>query len=191
MEREEIIPDRIYTITDFLSREECQHFIGVSEGEGYDAATITTAQGAIYRPDIRNNDRVIHDDFVLAANLWSRVAPFVPSPFIGRVAIGLNERFRFYRYDVGQTFAPHYDGRFRRDNGEESQVTFMVYLNDDFLGGETRFELPLPYGNLNIVPKQGMALLFYHRMLHEGAPVLQGRKYVLRTDVMYDLPKSA
>jgi len=30
-----------------------------------------------------------------------------------------------------------------------------------------------------------MALVFIHRQLHEGAPVIQGRKYVLRTDVMY------
>jgi hypothetical protein len=30
-----------------------------------------------------------------------------------------------------------------------------------------------------------MALVFVHRQLHEGALVLQGRKYVLRTDVMY------
>ena len=30
-----------------------------------------------------------------------------------------------------------------------------------------------------------MALVFAHLQLHEGAPVLDGRKYVLRTDVMY------
>lgn len=30
-----------------------------------------------------------------------------------------------------------------------------------------------------------MALVFVHRHLHEGAPVIAGRKYVLRTDVMY------
>ena len=34
-------------------------------------------------------------------------------------------------------------------------------------------------------PEWGKALVFYHRQLHEGLPVVRGRKYVLRTDVMY------
>jgi hypothetical protein len=28
---------------------------------------------------------------------------------------------------------------FSRENGERSQLTFMVYLNSDFNGGETKF----------------------------------------------------
>jgi hypothetical protein len=31
-----------------------------------------------------------------------------------------------------------------------------------------------------------MALIFEHQLLHEGAAVTQGRKYVLRSDVMYN-----
>jgi hypothetical protein len=31
----------------------------------------------------------------------------------------------------------------------------------------------------------GHALLFQHRLLHEGCPVRSGIKYVLRSDVMY------
>lgn len=33
-----------------------------------------------------------------------------------------------------------------------------------------------------------MALLFEHRVLHQGAPLLEGVKYVMRTDVMYRAP---
>jgi hypothetical protein len=32
-----------------------------------------------------------------------------------------------------------------------------------------------------------MALIFYHKLYHEGSEVLTGIKYVLRTDVMYRL----
>jgi hypothetical protein len=32
-----------------------------------------------------------------------------------------------------------------------------------------------------------MALIFVHDQLHEGAAVVSGRKYVLRTDVMYTI----
>jgi hypothetical protein len=30
-----------------------------------------------------------------------------------------------------------------------------------------------------------MRLLFEHSLVHQGAPVLRGHKYVLRTDVMF------
>jgi hypothetical protein len=93
--------------------------------------------------------------------------------------IGLNERFRFYRYDPGERFAPHTDGCFRRNNGQESLLTIMIYLNEGCEGGETNF------GDVQIVPKAGMALIFDHYLLNEGAAVLSGRKYVLRSDVMY------
>ena len=59
----------------------------------------------------------------------------------------------------------------------------MVYLNGDFEGGETTFEISRD--PVRVVPRTGMALVFYHRLLHEGAEVLTGRKYVLRSDVMY------
>ncbi len=58
-------------------------------------------------------------------------------------------------------------------------MTFMIYLNEDMKGGETKFI------ECDIKPETGKALIFIHELLHEGAPVLEGVKYVLRTDVMY------
>jgi predicted 2-oxoglutarate/Fe(II)-dependent dioxygenase YbiX len=103
--------------------------------------------------------------------------------WFGWRAVGLNERFRFYRYDPGQRFAPHTDGCFRRDNGEQSQFTFLVYLNDGFEGGATAFHEGR--ASLLVTPERGQALVFDHRQVHEGRPVVRGRKSVLRTDVMY------
>lgn len=185
MQRQTVVPERIFTIENFLSAQECGDFIHRSEQNGYEAASVTTIHGQEMRPDIRNNSRVIWDDYELAENLWQRIREFVPSPLWNMEAVGLNERFRFYRYDPGQTFKPHYDGSFRRENGERSQVTFMMYLNGDCVGGETKFDLPYPHGEIAIQPQLGMALLFPHVVRHEGAPVLQGRKYVLRTEVMF------
>lgn len=95
-----------------------------------------------------------------------------------RQAIGLNERFRFYRYEPGQRFKEHSDAPFRRDNGEESRLTVLVYLNDDCTGGETAF------GDYAVTPRLGASLVFRHELLHEGRPVAAGKKYVLRSDVM-------
>jgi hypothetical protein len=136
--------------------------------------------------DIRNNARVMIDDPELAEQLWQRVRPFLPQRLGKWEAVGCNERCRFYRYDPGEKFAPHYDGYFQRENGERSRLTFMVYLNGGFEGGATNFPHALPL--VSVRPKRGMALLFIHHQLHEGAPVIEGRKYVLRTDVMYRKP---
>jgi hypothetical protein len=101
----------------------------------------------------------------------------------------MNERLRVYRYDVGQKFDWHLDGHFERRTGERSFFTFMAYFNEDFEGGTTSFSHDQSHastGNvLQVIPKTGMALLFHHPILHRGDPIIAGRKYVLRTDVMY------
>ena len=173
------IADGIYTFDGILSREERDEYISWTEGLGYSDAPISTAAGFVLRPDIRNNARVIVDHTDRACLLWSRVEGTVPRILRGRQVIGLNERFRFYRYDPGERFAPHTDGCFRRNNGQESLLTIMIYLDEGCEGGETNF------GDVQIVPKAGMALIFDHYLLNEGAAVLSGRKYVLRSDVMY------
>jgi prolyl 4-hydroxylase len=129
---------------------------------------------------VRNNERVILDDDDLGAFIWPRICDDVPVFLDGCQVIGLNERFRYYRYRTGQKFALHRDGAFLRENGEKSRLTCILYLNDDFTGGETAVE-----GRV-VEPRQGMVLIFRHEFLHEGRPVLDGTKYVLRTDVMYD-----
>ena len=188
LQARELVPGSIWTIDNFFSPEECAALIAQSEESGFEEALVTTSFGAMRRPEVRNNDRVIWDDKALAARLWQRLQPLAPSPIDGCEVLGLNERWRFYRYDVGQTFRAHYDGVFRRENGEHSQVTFMIYLNEGFAGGATKFDLRYPHGEMSIEPREGMALLFGHHLRHEGAPVERGRKYVLRTDVMYRKP---
>jgi hypothetical protein len=172
----------IFTITGVLSSEECQEYVDWSEGLGYETAPVSLAGGAVLRPDIRNNARVMIDSPDRAAQIWSRISADVPGSVAGRRVVGLNERLRFYRYGPGQRFAPHTDGCYRRANGEESFFTLMIYLNGGARGGETRFE------NASITPEPGLALIFDHYLLHEGAQVLEGRKYVLRSDVMYEPP---
>jgi predicted 2-oxoglutarate/Fe(II)-dependent dioxygenase YbiX len=175
-------PD-VFVIRDFLLPAECDDFVARSEREGYADAPITTVSGFVMRKDIRDNARVILDDADLAKMWWERARESLNEKWFDWHAVGLNERFRFYRYDVGQRFAPHTDGCFERPNGERSFFTFMVYLNGDMEGGETAFHRRHP--PLRVTPERGKALVFFHRQLHEGLPVTKGRKYVLRTDVMY------
>jgi hypothetical protein len=185
MQKEELDGERVFVIQAFLTPAECEGHIRRSEAAGYGDAPITTARGFVMRKDIRDNARVIVDDEGLAGSLFERARSFLPARMERRYLLGLNERFRYYRYDVGQTFLPHYDGSFERSSLEGSRLTFMIYLNDGFAGGETAFYEHDGTPRLRVAPKQGTALVFEHRQLHEGAPVESGRKYVLRTDVMY------
>jgi hypothetical protein len=63
--------------------DECQIYIALTEQTGYEDAPITTAAGFVIRPDIRNNRRVIIDDFEIAKNLWQRVQTHIPSVLEG------------------------------------------------------------------------------------------------------------
>jgi len=160
-------------------RAECAAHVDRAERAGFAAAPIMTGFREVIAEDVRNNTRVMLDDFVLAALIWERAQAHLPNFLDGRQAIAMNERFRYYRYRPGQRFDWHADAPFCRSNGEVSQLSFIMYLNDDFTGGETAVMDHV------IAPRRGMALFFLHELRHEGRPVKSGTKYVLRTDVMY------
>ncbi|SMQ52724.1 unnamed protein product [Zymoseptoria tritici ST99CH_1A5] len=83
---------------------------------------------------------------------------------------------------------------------QSSLFTFLIYLSDDFRGGETTFFLPSQReGVMNaypVKPLQGSVAVFPHgeaegALLHEGTGVGEGAKYVIRTDVEFDVEASA
>jgi prolyl 4-hydroxylase len=188
MRKEQLAEDRIYVIHDFFSPKVCQAHIDRSEELGYEEAMISTSAGQIMRKDVRDNTRLIVDSPELADLTFRQARPILEANKHGWDLAGFNERLRYYRYDMAQSFKPHIDASYRRSDTEHSLVTFMIYLNEDFTGGGTRFYRVNGEFELEVVPRRGMALVFDHNQLHEGAPVLSGRKYVLRTDVMYASP---
>ena len=171
----------MFTIANVLAASECAALIGRIEDLGPTAAPISTPRGFVMNPDVRNNGRVIFDDDRLARELFSRIVEQIPATLCYRRAVGANERFRCYRYEPGQYFATHMDGAFVRNEHERSELTFMVFLNDGFTGGATRFH----DFDVEVVPRTGMGLLFQHGLWHEGSELRSGVKYVLRSDVMY------
>jgi hypothetical protein len=186
MRKEQLDGDGVFVIHDFFTEEECAAAVARSEAAGYEEAPITTAAGPVMNKGVRDNARAMIDDPDEAARLFERARPLLPR-VVGRrwELCGFNERWRYYRYDPGERFAPHSDGSFMRSDDERSQMTFMVYLNDDFAGGETNFLTWDGAALLSVRPVCGMALVFVHWKVHEGAAVLRGRKYVQRTDVMF------
>ncbi|KAK5127722.1 hypothetical protein LTR08_004314 [Meristemomyces frigidus] len=152
-------------------------------------------------------DQAFHD------KLWQRVRPYIPEESAGRKVRGINRRFRVYRYVPGAEYRCHIDGAwppsgldpisdaYRYDSSppearQSSLFTFLIYLNDEFAGGETSFFLPSAReGVLNAYPVKpaiGSVAVFPHgeakgALLHEGTGVTSGAKYIMRTDVEYDV----
>src|SRR6185503_3817761 len=136
MKKEDLDPGKVLVIHDFLSRDECAALIQRSENLRYEPGTVAD----VVIEQVRNNERVLLDDPALAIDLFDRTKPFLPTVIDGQNLTGFNERWRFYRYTPGQTFKPHRDGSYMRiKTWEESQMTFMIYLNEGMTGGETRF----------------------------------------------------
>lgn len=184
MKKLNTITDTIWTIDHFISDRECDDLILFSEQKGYSEADVGLKSGAKMMKNVRDNYRLIYEDLKLSDDLWKIASAIHPFIVDGMSPLGLNKRFRFYRYDSGQRFKRHIDGRFKPNDTEESRITFMIYLNDDYTGGETRFN------NVVIQPKKGMALFFIHEQKHESTPIIEGIKYVLRSDIMYTIKNS-
>jgi hypothetical protein len=170
------------------TRAECEALVAsVADGEWL-AATVNRATGREVDTKIRDNLTAIVRDPAVATTLWQRIAPHVPramttawdGPRVTATAFGLFEPLRVYRYEVGHHFGLHSDQSYT-SGGDRSLLTLLVYLDDDFTGGETDF----PEQQRTIVPRAGDALWFQHALLHAGKAVSRGTKHVLRTDVLY------
>ncbi len=98
---------------------------------------------------------------------------------------------RVFHYATGQEIKAHYDrlndgiGNYA-DSGYQGDriVTFLLYLNDDFDGGDLDF----PLVGQRFKGREGDAVYFAHvdnsgapdrKSLHAGLPILRGEKYVL------------
>lgn len=83
----------------------------------------------------------------------------------------------------------------------KSLLTVLIYLNDgggvDFSGGETCY---LEYHNntsakhidtsTKVEPGTGKVVVFEHDLFHSSIPLEFGTKYVLRTDILFELNES-
>ncbi|XP_071088608.1 uncharacterized protein [Haliotis cracherodii] len=174
-----------FVLENVLSPEECQWFIEKTEQKGYKRALVTLGDRQESKPELRNSSRYMWESTKESEKLWNRVKTYIPEVFNGRKALGLNERLRFLRYEPGEYFRIHKDGIYTKKNMERSYITVQLYLNEGFQGGCTTFFSSDAVQKVPVVPKQGSALIFQHDILHEGSEVMEGRKYAVRTDVMY------
>lgn len=190
-----------YQLLNVFTNEECEKLIKVSEEVGY------LEDAAVSLPrDIRHNDNLtwVVDDLTHDI-IWNRCKDFMyddKNIYQGKKPLGINQRFRFYKYSKGDFFKTHKDGSWpgsKIKNNElitdyykdrYSLMTFLILLSEDFEGGETQFIV-----NKKIVsvrtPKGGI-LCFPHgfhplHCLHSSNKIDSGIKYIIRTDTLFEL----
>lgn len=193
-----------------LSQSECDQLIKLTESAGYDEDAPTR----LGRHVRKNENCVVLASEAFNNMLFERCRAGLPSRSCGGVLCGINRRWRFYKYHPGDIFRAHIDpggwtGSGIDESGElipdcfgdrVSQMTLLIYLNDDFVGGATRFFIDPVRPHLghvencdqivSVPPQRGAALCFFHgnhpmSPWHEGGVIQSGTKYVLRTDVLY------
>lgn len=193
---------RCFILTDVLTPTECARLIHAAKR----AATNDRQDGGggweklsrLFASEYRGGDRLLVMDEPLAHELWQRIKPGLTRDDVLRVRpIGfgnagtwrpfrLNECLKLVRYKPGDHFSGHVDGPWVPKLDESSIYTVIVYLNDDYKGGCTNFRSENTQELLwRVTPRAGQALIFNHDTYHEGEPVLEGVKYILRTEMMF------
>jgi prolyl 4-hydroxylase len=175
----EVIADpRIARVEGLLTREECAFLIEIAEPRMKRATIFHEAEQRFVEDPIRRSDRagfpiVTEWPFVRAINL--RIARATGT------AVECGEPLQVLRYGPDQEYRPHFDAIPGMDNPRA--LTALVWLNDDYSGGETLFE---DLG-LSERGRTGDLLLFSNtlpdgspdpRVRHSGAPVAAGLKYL-------------
>lgn len=198
--RREDVATGVYLLHGLMTAKECRRLITTSDALGFSHAGLAIGDDT-YRINLaaRNNLRVVLDAPELAAGLWPRLHARVDPQHEGAPVRAVNTRFRVYRYEQGQRFAPHLDVRTAVPGGE-TRYSLMIYLNDEFTAGETRFFETKDRASrrgrgrgrkfdnrvrFSLRPPIGSAVVFDHLLLHEGAEVTSGVKYAVRSDLVY------
>ncbi|KAH0536733.1 hypothetical protein FGG08_006405 [Glutinoglossum americanum] len=204
-----LLPNQIILIPNLLTPTLCRAYVSFLSALPLSTTPSKPKKGD---EALRINDRYQVDDPAFAKRLWEETAlkglvlgsgggeedetmtDEERRLLWGGEVVGLNPNIRVYRYRKGQFFAQHYDDSnvliHPSNTRAKTTWTLLLYLTTPSAGGETIFYPSTPASPdpspISIPPSAGMALLHRHGkecLLHEGREVVQGEKWVLRTDL--------
>jgi predicted 2-oxoglutarate/Fe(II)-dependent dioxygenase YbiX len=172
--------DQISVLPDFVTPAECAELIDYCERASFRRSRVINRRGGLVTDVMslraRSSSSVVLPDrsFPALARLYRRCAEIENLPESNI------ETIQCVRYRRGQRFRAHFDGGVDLPR----LTTFLLYLNDDFAGGETYF----PMLDKAVAPKAGSCLRFpsctsdgrvIWQSEHGGLPVSRGAKYAL------------
>jgi len=206
-------PGAVYVSRGFLSPSECRTWVQCAESSiGFENVSHPATQYIAHRKcgRIQLHDKVVTDAlYERMRTIVDEVAKNVGVSHFDETygPVGLNHNIRLYKYEKGMSFGRHFDGSDEvsmYENGN-TEITVLIYLSS-CTGGATRFYPPQQIKKkkrrkgrkddetndeergIAYTPEEGSVLLHVHGdkcLEHEADPVLDGIKYVLRTDVVY------
>ena len=174
----------LYTLEDFLSRQECERIIALSGHHLQPSIVSAASDDASFRTS--KTAELCHLRSPVALSLDDKLCKTLG------IRTEYSEGIQAQRYEVGEQFKPHWDyyepgsDRYNRYAGVRGNRTwtFMVYLNEGMVGGGTRFtEI-----DLTVTPRLGMGLLWNNLQpdgspnpatMHCGEPVISGFKVII------------
>lgn len=188
MERFPIKNDKeleIFTIPNFLTPEECDYIVALTEGKSTRSSVAGSGnQATTYDTGRTSSTAVLLDTDPVIATVNKRMYEELG------IAGEYSEPTQGQIYEVGQEFRHHQDAfgpsaypNHCLSSGQRTW-TFMIYLNDVEQGGETDF----PEIQERISPMKGVAVVWKNSdgtgtenpaALHAGMPVLKGRKVII------------
>ena len=160
-----------------LTPDECRYLMEAT-GNQFEPSMVYDSNRQLVRDEIRTSDGsaihwLIEDPAVVALN--RRIAAASGSSYESGEALAL------LRYSAGQEYRPHFD--FVKGAENRRLMTALIYLNDDYEGGETAFVRT----GLKIKGKTGDVILFRNDgddqgpnplSEHAGLPITRGVKYL-------------
>lgn len=161
-----------------LTRAECDYLIRVGDPLMRPAIVVDPASGRSVAHPIRTSDvgviGPLQENLVIRA-INQRLAD------ITATEIGQGEPLNILRYRPGQQYRLHLDAL--PPGGPQRTKTAIIYLNSDYLGGETHF----PDLDIRVRGNPGDVVVFDNitrqggpdpRTRHAGLPVQQGTKWI-------------
>lgn len=177
-------PDGVYVVENFLTPYECDHFISkITEAEQ------SKSRKFVHGCDFYNNKEINPE---LAQFFWNRLETIVPSEFTDvKGKLWTKSKPSHFvasaHYKAGDQFDVHTDTGIvdDKDGTIKSKFTTLIYLNDNFEGGETQFFNDNFESTVTVTPKMGSLLLFDIDLWHSGLSIVEGDKYWIGVELMY------
>lgn len=160
-----------------LTPDECRYLMEAT-GNRFEPSMVYDSNRQLVRDEIRTSDGstihwLIEDPAIVALN--RRIAAVSGSKYENGEALAL------LRYSPGQEYRPHFD--FVKGADNRRLMTALIYLNDDYEGGETAFVRT----DLKVKGRMGDVILFRNdgadggpnpMSEHAGLPITKGAKYL-------------
>jgi predicted 2-oxoglutarate/Fe(II)-dependent dioxygenase YbiX len=174
----------VFTITDVLTPDECSHEMKKIQNILMSKVEV---QPFVHVCDFFNQKTISPDD---SKWLWNKIQNALVNDdektMMWNFDIhGVSKYITTACYNPGQQFGLHTDtGIIDESRQLESKCTALVYLNDNFEGGETVFYDDNFQETVTIYPKAGMALIFDINLWHKANTIVSGKKYWIGTELM-------